>query len=103
MKVNPVSIQSYQQIAQRDRTANNAQAIKSEEQSLTIKPEKSTVSSALAVKLPNSTYADYLSAEENQALEILFGKFRASGNFAPGSNNNATDETAVGKIIDVKV
>ena len=103
MKVNPVSIQSYQQIAQRDRTANNAQAIKSEEQSLTIKPEKSTVSSALAVKLPNSTYADYLSAEENQALEILFGKFRASGNFAPGSNSNATDETAVGKIIDVKV
>lgn len=103
MKVNPVSIQSYQQIAQRDRTANNAQAIKSEEQSLTIKPEKSTVSSALAVKLPHSTYADYLSAEENQALEILFGKFRASGNFAPGSNSNATDETAVGKIIDVKV
>lgn len=104
MKINPVSIQSYQQIAQRDRAAAQTKALQSEDQLLTIQPEKNSVSSALAVKMSGTSYADFLSPEENQAMDLLFGKFRGNDKFGPGYQaSSATDGSAVGRVIDVKV
>ena len=104
MKINPVSIQSYQQIAQRDRAAEQTKALRSENQSLTIQPEKSSISSALAIKMPGTSYADFLSPEENQAMDLLFGKFRGNDKFGLGYQaGSSTDESGVGRVIDVKV
>lgn len=104
MKINPVSIQSYQQIAQRDRAAEQARALRSENQSLTIKPEKNSVTSALAIKVPGASYADSLSPEETQALEMLFGKYRGNDKFGAGyQTGSSSDEFGVGRVIDIKV
>ena len=104
MKVNPVSIQSYQQIAQRDRAADRAKIAKADDQSLTIQPEKKSVSSSLAVRVPGASYADVLSPEENQALNLLFSKFRGNDQLGSGYQAGpAADETGVGRIIDLKV
>ena len=104
MKISPVSIQAYQQVAQRDRTGGQNKIVRSDDQSLTIQPEKKSVSSALAHRISGASYADFLSPEENQALDMLFGKFR--GNDQIGSGYQAspgTDEASVGRVIDVKV
>ncbi len=104
MKVNPVSIQSYQQIAQRDRAADRTKIAQTDGQSLTIQPEKKSVSSSLAVRVPGASYADVLSPEENQALNMLFSKYRGNDKFGSGYQAGpATNEFGVGRVIDVKV
>ncbi len=109
MKVNPVSIQSYQQVARREQPAQPQ--VKSEQDgsvknSVAIEPQKNLTGSKLAVKAPSGSYADYLSAEEKQALEVLFNKFQDNSRFGSGyraNADNAKPEATVGRIIDVKV
>lgn len=101
MKINPVAIQSYQQVDRRDsQAAENAQrkqgeAVKPE---VTIEP-KEQLSSKLAVKGPAGTYADYLNKEEQKAMELLFARFQETGRLG----QNAQNEKALGRVIDVKV
>ena len=103
MKINPVSIQSYQQIAGRDAAEKNKQAAKAE-QSLRIEPQKNSESSGLAVELSGADYAGYLSTEEHQALDMLFGKFRNADRFGAGYQSGASKSNApIGRVIDVKV
>lgn len=101
MKINPVAIQSYQQVERRDnQAANRAQQQQGEavQSNVTIEPKEST-SSKLAVKGPSGTYADYLSPEEQKAMELLFSRFQETGRLG----QNAQDEKALGRMIDVKV
>ncbi len=110
MKVNPVSIQAYQQTTRRESSAIPTEKNKlaeSQAANVVIEPKKSSVGSGMAVKAPQGTYADSLTPAESQALEMLFGKFRATadrfGNSYQGDSEMSSPEAFVGRMIDVKV
>lgn len=108
MKVNPVGIQTYQHVTRRENDTRPAIADKaadSRQTQVTITPQDDTAVSSLAVKGPRGSYAEFLSPEERQALDLLFNRFRDSGRFGPGYNRNENSEDAsqsVGNLIDVK-
>ncbi len=109
MKVNPVGIQAYEQLVQRDKQTNlieDAKVQKQQVSKVSIEPQSELTKSKLTVKAPSGSYAEYLTPQEKQALDLLFGKFRENGKFGVGyskdSNNNA-DTTHLGSIVDVKV
>jgi hypothetical protein len=109
MKVNPVSIQAYQQPAPKseaDPAARRPAEKPAPESAIQIGPQKETAGSRLAVRPPTGTYAEFLSPEEKQALDILFSRFRDSNRF--GSAYRADQqadqpETGLGQVVDVKV
>ncbi len=109
MKVNPVNIQAYQQPVRRETPADanrNTQA-QAASKNVVIEPKKDSIGSSLAIKPPEGSYADHLTPAESQALELLFGKFRASAERF-GNGYSAGDETArpdghVGRMVDLKV
>jgi hypothetical protein len=108
MKVNPVAIQSYQQLTRRQQDAN---AVRQEqaaatENDVTINPQATTDRSELAVKAPSGSYAEYLNEAEKTALDLLFKRFADDGRFGEGySGDTGTDSEArtVGRLLDVKV
>jgi len=109
MKINPVAIQSYQQSARREepstvRPENDSH--KPSETTVTIKPQDEAFSSKLAVKVPNGGYAEYLSPEERQALDLLFSRFRDTDRFGASYRAEAPQDensNSIGRLIDVKV
>ncbi len=109
MKVNPVGIQSYQQIESRNASAHEQVAKKQSSEAeavVTIAPQKSQVTSRLAVKAPQGNYADFLTPEEKNALEILFKRFNDPARFGPAYQREADaagEHPLVGQFIDVKV
>ena len=108
MKVNPVAIQSYQQVDRQERPAqrpadNSPQAVR---ESVTIKPQEQSARSRMAVNATGVNYAENLTSEERQALELLFGKFRASGRFGNSyrvSGEEAIPDGHLGSVLDIKV
>ncbi len=109
MKVNPIGIQSYQQLNRRENQPPAAGAdqnrTKETAEPVAINPQQDAASSRLAVKAPSGTYAEFLSVEEKQALDILFSRFQDSARFGPGYNEDATagtEERELGNILDVK-
>jgi len=108
MKINSIGIQNYQQLnrpdSNRPETADRRSGADSPDPVL-IQPQQAQPASTLAVKAPSGTYADALSPQERQALDLLFARFRESGRFAPGVRGEAetTGEQGIGNIIDVKV
>ncbi len=108
MKINPIGIQSYQQITNRNNQAtqklNDDNLLKTtNDEKVTIKPQDA-VDSKIAVKTQNSSYADFLSPEEKNVLDILFNKFKDSEKF--GSSFQAgqeSNENKLGSTIDLKV
>ena len=103
MKVNPLGIDAYRQTMDRssvnnkptaDRKANVERPDKVE---VPLKSQKA--SSKLAVKLNSGTYADNLSAEEKQALEMVFDRFRQMA----GKYNAGSEQALVGNFVDVKL
>ena len=73
MKVNPVAIQSYQQLNRQDRPQNRQAANTAEQpdKKMVIEPQNKMTKSALAVKGPDTGYAENLSTEERQALDLF--------------------------------
>jgi len=108
MKINSIGIQNYQQLNRqennRPETADRHTAPDSPDPVL-IQPQSTQPSSPLAVRAPSGTYADALSPQERQALDLLFARFRESGRFAASARGEAeaTGELGIGTIIDVKV
>jgi hypothetical protein len=108
MKVNPIGIQAYEQLTQREQAPPapaETQVKSTPEKPVQITPQAEAASSKLAVKAPAGSYADLLSPEEKQALDLLFSRFRDSGRFGPGyarDNAAAAESVAVGNILDVK-
>jgi hypothetical protein len=112
MKLNPVGISSYQQLGGREATrqaqaeSSNQDAGKSQA-TVAIAPQSESQSSRLAVKIQGGSYADYLSPEEKNALELLFNRFNDKSRFGPsyGRTSSASDgESAhLGNLVDVKV
>ena len=107
MKINPIGIQSYQQITNRNNQAtqklDDSNLLKTNDEKVTIKPQEAA-NSKIAVKAQNSSYADYLSPEEKNVLDILFNKFKDTEKF--GSSFQAgqeLNENKLGSTIDLKV
>jgi hypothetical protein len=108
MKVNPLGIQSYQHINRQDRPPANPLSTGTQagtDQTVVIEPQSTLQKSAVSVKAPQGTYANYLSNAERQALEMLFDKFRDTGRFGATGGNAETEagERSLGKLVDVKV
>jgi hypothetical protein len=108
MKINPVGIQSYRQLGtspRRPETESDATEQSRAAASMTISPQDRTDGSRLAVKAPQTDFAQALSEEERVALELLFNRFRDASRFGPGYEATATanTESGVGRFIDVKV
>jgi hypothetical protein len=107
MKINPLGVQAYQQVAQeRQAPASSARTARTAEQQVTIEPQAPATRSALAVKAPSGSYARFLSAEERQALDLLFAKFSDTSRFGAGyaaRTDDAESTAALGRLVDVKV
>jgi len=109
MKINPLGIQSYQHLNRQNQTSvANAEANveKAPEKKVIVEPNDVSKKSALAVKIPRGSYAQHLSTEERQALDLLFSKFRDGSRFGSEystAEEKVTDQPALGQVIDVKV
>ena len=109
MKVNPIGIQSYQQLT--NRQTQTSQKL-SEQQSEAVADKKVTISpqenagSRIAVKANSGNYSEYLSPEEKNALDILFSRFKDSERFGTSFNSDTQVEArqkTLGIQIDLKV
>lgn len=106
MKINPIGVQSYQEMIRRDQTpartdnkvGNNAA------KPVTIAPQEETQRPKLAVRAPKSNYAQQLNPDEQRALDLLFTRFRDSGRFGSGYRAEAAeaDEASLGHFVDLK-
>ncbi len=70
-----------------------------------IEPQ-SGAGSSVSVKAPSGSYAEFLSTEERQALDLLFARFQDSQRFGPAyraETQNGTESKSVGRTIDLKV
>ena len=107
MKVNPIGIQSYQQVVGGRQQALQTEAQeRSESQAVSISPKSKIESSQVAVKAPSGTYAKYLTENEKKALDLLFGRFAHNARLngvETAESNAANDALHVGSVIDVKV
>lgn len=109
MKVNPIGIQSYQQLTRRDpqpASVDDQKTTAARQETVKIEPKGLEQTSRLAVKAPTGTYAERLSPEERQALDLLFGRFRDAGRFGAAYRRDMdceTDSAAIGRVVDVKV
>ena len=108
MKVNPIGIQSYLQLQNKNNSqaqkADDANFLKTDVEKVTIKPQEKT-ESKLAVKAKNATFADYLSPEEKNVLDILFNRFKDTERFGASFKQDtpAVNENKIGSTIDLKV
>lgn len=100
MKINPVGIQSYQQVPKRDENAAGV-PYRDEAASVSIEPKNASLASTVSVKAKSGDYAETLSTEERRALELVFARFKETGRF--GRVDGEKIESGLGQLIDVKV
>ena len=108
MKINALGIQAYQQLQGQKRTPlqQDPEAEKSarSEERMSIPAQPGNESSTIAVKPAQGSYAQFLSPEERQALDLLFGRYQGSNSATSGSDASQQPEQArVGAVIDIKV
>jgi len=109
MKINPLAIRAYQHLERQDRSAtaeSRVQAQETTDSTVLVEPQSPVQKSALAVKAPSGSYAQFLSPAEREALDMLFARFGDSGRFGAAYNegSEATEsQTRVGRLIDVTV
>jgi hypothetical protein len=108
MKINSVGIQNYQQLNRQENNRPETTEYRTATDTpdpVLIQPQSAQPSSTLAVKAPAGTYADALSPQERQALDLLFARFRESGRLTSGIRGDAetNGDLGIGTIIDVKV
>lgn len=105
MKINTIGINAYQEMTGRAQASKRpVEANKSELVQKTgkiqIPGRVDRVGSDLSVKLEGEDYAELLSPEEKQALELLFEKY---GDKKGITNSGATDRPGLGTFVDVKL
>jgi len=107
MKINPLGIQAYQQVVQeRQAPTTGARTPRTAEKQVVIEPQGAATRSSLAIKAPTGSYAKFLSAEERQALDMLFARFNDTSRFgtayAKGTEETESGST-LGRVVDVRV
>jgi hypothetical protein len=106
MKINPIGIQSYQQLNRQDQPAAAPRPEPQPESTVSIDPKSQPPTSQLAVKASGANYLNALSGDERKALDLLFSKFRDTGRFGANykpDGDNQREEGVLGRLIDVKV
>lgn len=106
MKINPIAIQSYQQLNRQDTPAVVQRPEQQPEATVSIDPKSQSPTSQLAIKASGASYLNALSADERKALDLLFSKFRDSGRFGANykaDGDNPGEDGVLGRLIDVKV
>ena len=109
MKINPVGVQAYQQLTRREQNTappQKEQTTELKDVPVHIAPQEPEAQSALAVKAPGKSYAEFLTPEEKAALDLLFSRFSDNGRFGHalrGSADNDEQSGTIGRIVDVKV
>lgn len=109
MKINPLGVQSYQQLARKDQTETIPKDNKAAEpgnQTLAITPQAETAGSRISVSAAKGGVAEQLSPEEKQALEILFARFKQTERFGPSyrkESSPSNENSTLGGMLDVKV
>jgi hypothetical protein len=106
MKINPLGIQAYQQVVQERQAPTGARTSQAAEQKVVIEPQGPATRSSLAVKAPSGSYAKFLSAEERQALDMLFARFNDTSRFGAAYTKGTDDSESgatLGRIVDVRV
>ena len=105
MKINSIGINAYQEMT--GRTQANKRPVETEKIEQVQKPGKveipsrlNKVGSDLSIRLEGEDYADMLSPEEKQALELLFEKY---GDKRSLSNSNTAGQPGLGTFVDVKL
>jgi len=108
MKINPIGIDSYQQMMGK-RQAENRPAVDDRKQvekssAVSIPGQGEKVGSELSVRLKPGTFVDMLSTDEKQAMEMFFDKYKG---VAPSegiySSDGKTENAHLGKQVDVKL
>ena len=100
MNINPIGISAYQNLSDQARTAEkqtDAQPVRTQTDEAAVSEVKT---SRLAVKASAGSYADFLSTEEKQALDVLFKRYNENNR---GVADNAQNDSPLGGIIDIKV
>ncbi len=110
MKINPVAIQSYEQTVRRDdastRQLTQENQADTAAKKVNISPQNAGEESRVSVRASVSNYADILTPEEKNALDILFSRFRDSSRFGPGYQQDSqvdSESSLLGGMVDVKV
>ena len=111
MKINPIGINAYQQmtgqeVARKQIDGDTSDSAPVDKEKVAIPPQADAHSSRLAVKISRGNYAEYLSDEERQALEMLFSRFSDRSRFGPGYVRDIApteDDAYLGNKVDVKV
>jgi len=105
MKINSVGINAYQEMMGKANankkpveTTKTEQIQKTEKIKIPGRTDK--IGSDLSIKLAGQEYAEMLSPEEKQALELLFEKY---GDKKGILDSNTTNRPGLGTYVDVKL
>lgn len=107
MNINPVGINAYRQLDTDNQTARRQNAEKTT--TSTVNPEPVEISgqtaktgSALGIRVNRGAFEDILTAQEKEALEMVFEKFRSAAALtATYERDGQSEKTQLGKIVDV--
>ncbi|MEK7774674.1 MAG: hypothetical protein AAB305_02170 [Candidatus Zixiibacteriota bacterium] len=100
----PSSIRS-DRLTQRTPADAYAQAERTAE-TVAIRPQPKQASSALAISAPKGSFSEFLTVDEQKALDMIFAKYNDPTRFGQAYNRDSTattESSPVGRIIDVKV
>lgn len=101
MKINPIGIQSYQNVPRRDDAAQSVPYREAEAGAVAIEPKSTSLGSTVAVKAKSGDFADTLTTDERRALELVFARFKETGRLSRTDGERI--ESGLGNLIDVKV
>ncbi|SYZ73598.1 hypothetical protein TRIP_C30035 [Candidatus Zixiibacteriota bacterium] len=105
MKINATGIDAYRNILSDNQVGRKQVGPENKiEQSgkVQIPVQDKAPGSKLGVNLKSGSFADMLSPEEKQALEMIFEKFRGAEGRSY-EENGASDKPRLGNIVDIKL
>lgn len=105
MKINSIGINAYQQMTGRAQASQKPVPQEKTEQAqiigkIQIPSRTDKVGSDISIKLDGKDYADMLTPEEKQALELLFEKYGAQ---KTGTAAVQTEQSGLGRFVDVRL
>ena len=105
MKINSIGINAYQQMTGRTQASKRPAPQEKTEQTqiigkIQIPTRPDRVGSDISVRLDGENYAEMLTPEEKQALELLFEKY---GNQQVSAGGVKSEQAGLGQFVDVRL